>query len=117
MPPYLDPIILFLVKMSLALTILSQVVGWIYFAAWSISFYPQVWENYKSKNVEGFSADYALYNLTGYVAYSIYSVWGYAEVGIIPGIIDIQDLAFTIHALIFISVLLTQCFYYDVIFI
>lgn len=28
---------------------LSQIVGWIYFTAWSLSFYGQVYENYKLK--------------------------------------------------------------------
>lgn len=31
------------------LTFLSYVLGWIYFTAWSVSFYPQVWENYNLK--------------------------------------------------------------------
>ena len=35
--------------MSQALTILSQVVGWLYFFAWSFSFYPQLYVNWKLK--------------------------------------------------------------------
>ncbi len=27
----------------------SQIIGWIYFVAWSISFYPQIYENWKRK--------------------------------------------------------------------
>ena len=27
----------------------SDVVGWIYFAAWTFSFYPQIYENWKRK--------------------------------------------------------------------
>ena len=27
----------------------SDVVGWIYFAAWSVSFYPQIYENWARK--------------------------------------------------------------------
>jgi uncharacterized protein with PQ loop repeat len=53
--------------MALYLTILSQIVGWIYFVAWSISFYPQMWIFYKTKNAEGYSVDYSIYNLIGYV--------------------------------------------------
>ena len=34
---------------SSALVIINTVIGWIYFAAWSISFYPQVFENYRRK--------------------------------------------------------------------
>lgn len=31
------------------LTIICDVVGWIYFVAWSISFYPQIIQNYQRK--------------------------------------------------------------------
>jgi hypothetical protein len=27
----------------------SAVIGWIYFVAWSVSFYPQIYENWKRK--------------------------------------------------------------------
>lgn len=32
-----------------ALDIFSTVIGWIYFVAWSISFYPQIYINYRRK--------------------------------------------------------------------
>jgi cystinosin len=75
--------------MSLALTVLSQVVGWVYFFAWSISFYPQIYLNWKRKCVTGFSIDFAMYNFTGFSAYSAYCLWGYSKPGVIPGIVDI----------------------------
>ena len=28
---------------------ISNVIGWSYLAAWSVSFYPQMWDNYRSK--------------------------------------------------------------------
>ena len=34
---------------SKALDIVIAVIGWIYFVAWSISFYPQVFENWRRK--------------------------------------------------------------------
>ena len=37
------------VEHSVPLDIFSQVIGWIYFVAWSISFYPQIYENWKRK--------------------------------------------------------------------
>ena len=36
-----------------ALHVLSQIIGWIYFFAWSISFYPQIHENWKRRSVFG----------------------------------------------------------------
>lgn len=36
----------------------SGIIGWGYFVAWSISFYPQVFMNFKRKSVVGLSFDY-----------------------------------------------------------
>ena len=32
-----------------AIDLFADVVGWIYFVAWSVSFYPQIYENFKRK--------------------------------------------------------------------
>jgi cystinosin len=50
-----------------SLDVLSVVVGWLYFAAWSISFYPQAILNYQRKSVTGLSFDFLLLNITGFV--------------------------------------------------
>ena len=42
----------FTVQHSKSLDVFSQVIGWIYFVAWSISFYPQIYENWKRKRYE-----------------------------------------------------------------
>ncbi len=34
---------------SRALDVVADIVGWLYFVAWSVSFYPQIYENYKRK--------------------------------------------------------------------
>ena len=34
---------------SLALVVVNAVIGWAYFVAWSVSFYPQVYLNWKRK--------------------------------------------------------------------
>ena len=54
----------------------SSVLGWLYFLAWSGSFYPQSIINYKNKNVGGFSLEFALLNPSGFFFYSVYSVAG-----------------------------------------
>ena len=41
-------------------SVVCVVVGWIYFVAWSVSFYPQVYENFKRKryfHLRGVSLD------------------------------------------------------------
>lgn len=43
----------------------SLTVGWIYFVAWSVSFYPQLVINYKRKSVVGLSFDFMALNFMG----------------------------------------------------
>ena len=59
-----------------AVNITSDIIGWLYFLAWSLSFYPQSIINYKNKNVGGFSLEFALLNPSGFFFYSVYSVGG-----------------------------------------
>jgi cystinosin len=93
---------------------LSHIIGWIYFAAWSVSFYGQVIENYNRKSVHGLSFDFEVYNLTGFTGYTIYTVWGYIQPGIGTGTVEIQDIAFAGHAVLITIVTIFQIFqYYD----
>ncbi|MEQ2191356.1 hypothetical protein XENOCAPTIV_027205 [Xenoophorus captivus] len=50
----LSPRIRFIVIHSSVLSVVTQVIGWIYFLAWSVSFYPQAWENWKRKRRSSF---------------------------------------------------------------
>ena len=45
----LNAILTIKVHESDELVVASEVVGWIYFAAWTVSFYPQIFENWKRK--------------------------------------------------------------------
>ncbi|KAI9218876.1 PQ loop repeat-domain-containing protein [Blastocladiella britannica] len=54
--------------------ILSISLGWAYFAAWSISFYPQLILNYQRKSVEGLSLDFIAYNFLGFTCYGCYTL-------------------------------------------
>lgn len=49
-------------------------MGWIYFTAWSISFYPQVFLNFSRKSVKGLSFDYTLLNILGFTCYTAYNL-------------------------------------------
>jgi len=93
---------------------LSQVIGWIYFFSWSFSFYGQVIENHRRKSVEGLSFDFEAYNLLGFIGYSIYTIWGYCDPKIGTGNIAIQDIVFSLHAVLITIVTIIQIFiYYD----
>lgn len=97
---------------SSGICILSNIIGWIYFTAWTISFYPQIWENYTRHSVTGLCIDYPVYNFTGYLSYSVFTVWGYFDKNIGTGPIELQDLLFAVHGFIMTNVILGQVFYY-----
>lgn len=91
---------------------LSNTLGWIYFFAWSFSFYGQVVENYRRKSVRGLSFDFEVYNLLGFTGYSVYTIWGYLDKNIGTGQVAFQDIVFAIHAWILTVVTIVQIFYY-----
>ncbi|XP_015262366.1 PREDICTED: cystinosin [Gekko japonicus] len=117
------PRIRFLVIHSSALRTLDQVIGWIYFFAWSISFYPQVFENWKRKSVVGLSFDFIALNLTGFIAYAVFNV-GLFWIGSIKeqflqlypnGVnpVDSNDVFFSLHAVAVTLFIIFQCCIYE----
>lgn len=106
-----------------ALTIINAVIGWIYFVAWSVSFYPQVIYNWKRKSVVGLNFDFLAYNITGFLAYGFFNVgmyWvdsvkkEYADAhprGINP--VQLNDVIFTIHAVFVTIITIFQCTLYE----
>lgn len=101
----------------------SAVIGWTYFFAWSISFYPQILHNYNRKTSSGLSVDFLLFNMVGYFCYSVFTVsmyyipdFRYAyerrhEGNIIQ--VSISDVCFSIHALLLTVITWGQVIYYD----
>lgn len=105
------------------LEILSDVVGWIYFLAWSVSFYPQIYLNWKRKCVEGLSFDFVGLNLTGFLAYSFFNLGMYFSrvvqeeyrelhpTGVIP--VELNDIVFGLHAALATFITVVQCCIYE----
>jgi hypothetical protein len=52
----------------------SLVVGWVYFVAWSVSFYPQIYINFKRKSVVGLNFDFLALNLVGFTLYGVFNL-------------------------------------------
>lgn len=78
---------------------LSSVFGWTSFFAWSLSFYPQMIINYRSKSVAGFSVEFAMLNPVGFYLYTIYNLQGLINPKIgSTGLIETNDVFFAIHA-------------------
>ncbi|KAL0583746.1 Cystinosin [Plecturocebus cupreus] len=117
------PRIRFLVIRSSTVSIINQVIGWIYFVAWSISFYPQVVMNWRRKSVVGLSFDFVALNLTGFVAYSVFNIsllWvPYVKEqfllkypnGVNP--VSSNDAFFSLHAVILTLFVIVQCCLYE----
>ncbi|KAF6252889.1 hypothetical protein COO60DRAFT_1297682 [Scenedesmus sp. NREL 46B-D3] len=100
----------------------SNMLGWSYFLAWSISFYPQIFENWRSKKVDGLSADYLVYSVMGYAAYAAYTSALYfspgvqssymaAHAGSLPDV-PLCDVLFAGHAFAASLFTLYQCYLY-----
>lgn len=113
----------FIVVHSNVLSIISEVIGWIYFLAWSVSFYPQAFENWRRKSVVGLNFDFLALNLTGFIAYSVFNIglfW-------IPSIkeeflkrnpnginpVNANDVFFSLHAVLLCLVYVCQATVYE----
>eukprot|EP00483_Globobulimina_turgida_P012882 UN12906 len=99
------------------LTVLCSVLGWVYFFAWSISFYPQTIVNFKRKCVIGMSFDYmGIYNFTGFLFYSLYSIATFIHhngTSNEDNPVAINDIAFATHALLMSTVCCIQIIIFD----
>jgi len=102
---------------------LSTVIGWIYFVAWSISFYPQIIDNFRRKSVIGLNFDFVALNIVGFTLYGCYNValfWidsiqeeymSRHPMGVIP--VQANDVFFPLHAVWACAVTLVQCVLYE----
>ncbi|KAA0186653.1 Cystinosin [Fasciolopsis buskii] len=105
------------------LSVVEVVVGWMYFAAWTISFYPQVFLNWRRKSVVGLNLDFLFLNLTGFFIYSVFNITLYASpvikdlyhrlypIGEIP--VQMNDIFFSVHAFLICIVTGIQVLIYE----
>ncbi|EUB59439.1 Cystinosin [Echinococcus granulosus] len=106
-----------------SLSILQQIVGWAYFLAWTLSFYPQVILNCQRKSVTGLSFDFIVFNVIGFACYSAFNIGLYFvpriqaqyfarhPLSVIP--VAINDLFFSLHGLAMMLVLIVQCLFFE----
>ena len=100
---------------------ISDALGWSYFFAWSLSFYPQVFDNRRRQSVVGMSFEYQLFNLLGYSCYSIYTgclcfnkqVKRQYDDVFEANLVTTQDFCFAVHGLLLTVVTTAQCFVYN----
>jgi cystinosin len=101
----------------------SGIIGWTYFMAWSISFYPQLYTNWQRKSVVGLSLDFELYNLIGFAFYSIFNVSFFCSSHVDAqykhyhkgksNAVQANDVVFAVHAFIITALTCVQCVVYD----
>ncbi|PIC44208.1 hypothetical protein B9Z55_004655 [Caenorhabditis nigoni] len=105
------------------LAILIQIVGWTYFAAWSVSFYPQMYLNFKRKSVVGLNFDFLSLNLVGFGAYAMFNLLMYYNSHVksiysmenprSPPPVLLNDVVFAVHAFLACFVTILQCIFYE----
>ena len=101
---------------------LSAVIGWTYFVAWSVSFWPQIFINFRRKSVVGLSFDFVALNLLGFLCYSAYNCALFyspsvraeylAHYGSLPAV-QTNDVFFGLHAVAATVITLLQMAVYE----
>uniref|UniRef100_A0A1B6DT44 Cystinosin homolog n=1 Tax=Clastoptera arizonana TaxID=38151 RepID=A0A1B6DT44_9HEMI len=111
------------VEKSFELDYISQIIGWIYFFAWSISFYPQIYENYLRKSVIGLNFDFLALNIVGFCLYGLFNAGLYWDLevereyfqrhpgGLNP--VQMNDIVFAFHAAFACTITIVQCIMYE----
>ncbi|KAI8647886.1 PQ loop repeat-domain-containing protein [Parasitella parasitica] len=103
-------------------SIVSNILGWSYFLAWSFSFYPQVILNWQRKSVQGLSIDFLSYNVLGFFCYWVFNMSFFFSKEIQDeykqrnqskdNLVRFNDVMFASHALLISLFTLFQTFYY-----
>jgi len=111
------------VMKSETIELISAIIGWVYFVAWSVSFWPQIIENFRRKSVIGLNFDFLSLNLVGFTLYGCFNIslfWvdsiqreylSKHPRGVIP--VTPPDVFFPIHAVFATTVTILQCAVYE----
>ena len=55
--------------------VLSDIVGWVCFVSWSVSFYPQIYKNWERHSVVGMNFDHLALTVVGFSIYRFVSTF------------------------------------------
>ncbi|KAF5306125.1 hypothetical protein FQR65_LT07401 [Abscondita terminalis] len=103
--------------------IVSQISGWIYFVTWGLSYYPQIYINFKRKSVVGLSFDFLALNIVGYISFGIFiqnlyfapamqdEYFEKNSRGLIP--VKVNDVVYNLHGIFAVLFTIFQCFIYE----
>lgn len=100
---------------------LEDLFGWIYFAAWGISGYPQIYLIFQQGTTEGLSPDFVIINCVGFISYSIFTFVSFTTPAVssayilhtgFPPQINLSDVIFAVHGACLTSLVAAQMLYY-----
>ena len=101
--------------------LLSNIIGWTYFSAWSISFWPQILLNFQRGTVAGLSFEFLALNLLGFTCYTVYNGGLYWNATISAQFanehsgasptVHAHDVFFGIHAVAVTLLTIVQCLF------
>ena len=103
---------------------LSSMMGYSCFCYWSVSFYPQLINNFRRKTTVGLSAEFCALNVLGLACYAVYNLSMFCSAEIqeeyrqrygAQAEITVQsnDVAFAVHSFLLASITLGQIAFYD----
>jgi|GEM_PF-2312742 len=98
----------------------SWLIGWSYFIAWSLSFYPQLVLNYKKQSTEGLSFNFVWLNLLGFFCYSVFNCAFYFSDSVQESyevknhgeknLVKLNDVFFALHATVLTAATVVQMY-------
>ena len=101
----------------------SALLGWVYFFCWSVSFWPQIFMNWRKKSTVGLSLDFQILNFVGFLCYASYNVSLYfseeiqreyaKRFGGSGDAVRLNDVLFSAHAAVATAITLFQMFWYS----
>lgn len=96
---------------------LESLFGWIYFVAWSATFWPQVLLINKRRTTAGLSTDFVSINIVGFISYAIFTIAAYTTPAVsksyeaatgYPAQVEFADVLFAAHGAVMCVVLVLQ---------
>lgn len=103
------------------LLVWERLFGWVYFFAWSATFYPQMFLILKRRTSSGYSTDFMIINTLGFTCYALFTFASYYISAVAttykqhtgyPPQVDLADVYFAAHGSIMCFVLVFMLFYY-----
>lgn len=100
---------------------LSRLLGWIYTVCWSLSFYPQPWNNIRRRSTYGLAIDFPTINTLGFICYAVYCLcflysplirkqYAARNPASPTPSVQFNDLAFAAHAVVLSAIVYSQFF-------